>query len=1004
MVRSCKRIVAILLVVAFSCSFLLDINLSPNPIVANAAGNQIEDLIGVASGELGFQGTNNKRNKYTLWCGQLDPSEFPDNGYGYEWCQAFVGYCAAHAGIDKSTIPYNPGTATCKGFFTSRGLWHDSQYHGGSYTPKRGDLIYFQWQGRTGNPSHVGIVTGCDGSRVYTIEGNTGSDQVLEHDYALGSSSVQGYGTPAYTSGGTWYSGLTPANLGDTFYAYIINQSFWKMATMDSDKNISLRSEKRCGNQLWKFVRQSNGSYVIYNGENAEYRYVLDSTGVSTPEANVYAYDGYVDSSAAQRWFIYEKDGGYFLRSEITDCVLDVTGGNSDDGTNIWMFTYNGTEAQKFSIYREDDLWYRNMPPCNLGDDFYAFIINNSMWKHLTKDADNNVTLRSETGDDNQFWRFVRQNDGTYAIYNGENGEFKFVLDSTGTHEAEANVYTYSEFVDGAAQKWYIHGTAPEFYLHTQCTDCVLDVSGGNSADGTNIQMFTFNDTTSQKFQIYQIQLRKITFDANGGTCSKASKNTAYESRYGTLPTPTRDGYTFNGWYTAKTGGTKITSSTKVTTTGAQTLYAQWTKNGPKTYKVTFDANGGKVSPASVDVTEGSTYGTLPKPTYAGYTFLGWYTAKTGGTQITDSTKVSITAAQTLYAHWKANTYNVTFNANEGEVKTSSKQVTYNSTYGELPTPTRKGYTFSGWFTAKTDGSQVKADTKYTATSDQTLYARWKGNSYTVTFNATGGSVETSSKAVTMGSKYGEMPTPTLKGNVFQGWYTAKTGGASVDKDTVFTGAANQTLYAQWVLETYTVTLDPTGGDLEELTARVMYSKQYGELPTPEKKGYKFVGWFTTPDDGTEITTSTKVTLNKDHTLYAQWVLDVPEQIVLQNGEQYALSIPNSTYTFKSNNTNVAIVSSKGLITAIGEGEAVISIIDPDFNVVQISITVIPVIMYGDCNGDGEFNVADAVLLQKWLLAVPDTHFADWRAADFTKDNRLDVFDLCLMKRELIHR
>lgn len=255
-----------------------------------------------------------------------------------------------------------------------------------------------------------------------------------------------------------------------------------------------------------------------------------------------------------------------------------------------------------------------------------------------------------------------------------------------------------------------------------------------------------------------------------------------------------------------------------------------------------------------------------------------------------------------------------------------------------------------------------------------------------------------------MGSKYGEMPTPTLKGNVFQGWYTAKTGGASVDKDTVFTGAANQTLYAQWVLETYTVTLDPTGGSLDADTIIAMYSTQYGELPTPEKKGYKFAGWFSAPVDGTEITDSSKVTINKNHTLYAQWVLDVPEQIVLQNGEQYALSVPNSGYTFKSNNTNVAVVSPKGMITAVGEGEAIITIFDADFNTVQIKVTAIPVLSLGDCNGDGKFNVADAVLLQKWLLAVPDTHFADWRAADFTKDNRLDVFDLCLMKRELINK
>ena len=58
----------------------------------------------------------------------------------------------------------------------------------------------------------------------------------------------------------------------------------------------------------------------------------------------------------------------------------------------------------------------------------------------------------------------------------------------------------------------------------------------------------------------------------------------------------------------------------------------------------------------------------------------------------------------------------------------------------------------------------------------------------------------------------------------------------------------------------------------------------------------------------------------------------------------------------------------------------------------------------GDVNGDGEFNISDVVLLQKWLLAVPDTHLSQWQAADLCKDERLDVFDLCLMKRELLYR
>ena len=57
----------------------------------------------------------------------------------------------------------------------------------------------------------------------------------------------------------------------------------------------------------------------------------------------------------------------------------------------------------------------------------------------------------------------------------------------------------------------------------------------------------------------------------------------------------------------------------------------------------------------------------------------------------------------------------------------------------------------------------------------------------------------------------------------------------------------------------------------------------------------------------------------------------------------------------------------------------------------------------GDVNGDGSFGVSDVVLLQKWLLAVPDTHLANWKAADYCEDNKLDVFDLTLMKRAMIY-
>lgn len=103
-----------------------------------------------------------------------------------------------------------------------------------------------------------------------------------------------------------------------------------------------------------------------------------------------------------------------------------------------------------------------------------------------------------------------------------------------------------------------------------------------------------------------------------------------------------------------------------------------------------------------------------------------------------------------------------------------SKQVTYGQTYGTLPTPTKAGYTFQGWFTAATDGTQIKATTTVTTASNHTLYAHWSVNSYTVTFDANGGSVGTTSKNVTYGEKYGTLPTPTRTGYTFAGWYTTK--------------------------------------------------------------------------------------------------------------------------------------------------------------------------------------------------------------------------------------
>jgi uncharacterized repeat protein (TIGR02543 family) len=221
----------------------------------------------------------------------------------------------------------------------------------------------------------------------------------------------------------------------------------------------------------------------------------------------------------------------------------------------------------------------------------------------------------------------------------------------------------------------------------------------------------------------------KVTFDANGGT-SVAGKSVSKGAAIGALPKTTRTGYTFKGWYTAASGGTKVTDKTKPA--GDVTYFAQWIA---KTYTVTHNVNGGnEISAKTKTVKFGSAYGKLASTSRAGYTFKGWYTAKSGGTQITKTTKVQIAKNHTLHAQWTAKTFTATFNANGGKVspvdggakaKTTKLKVTYAAKFGALPTPTRTGYKFDGWYTDKSGGTKITKTTVVKITKNTTYYARW---------------------------------------------------------------------------------------------------------------------------------------------------------------------------------------------------------------------------------------------------------------------------------------
>lgn len=149
-----------------------------------------------------------------------------------------------------------------------------------------------------------------------------------------------------------------------------------------------------------------------------------------------------------------------------------------------------------------------------------------------------------------------------------------------------------------------------------------------------------------------------VTFNANGGSVSQNFKAVISGSAYGSLPTPTRDGYTFDGWYTSASGGSQVTSGT--TCSSNITLYARWTAvPKQKTVKITFDPNGGRTSQSSKTIAEGSRLTGLPTATRSGYKFLGWALDKIDPdasgfytTTVVSEGAFSFDKATTLYAYW----------------------------------------------------------------------------------------------------------------------------------------------------------------------------------------------------------------------------------------------------------------------------------------------------------------------------------------------------------------
>ena len=222
---------------------------------------------------------------------------------------------------------------------------------------------------------------------------------------------------------------------------------------------------------------------------------------------------------------------------------------------------------------------------------------------------------------------------------------------------------------------------------------------------------------------------------------------------------------------------------------------------------VTLDLGGGKLGGSSEDiqiiVKNGSEFtapasGGLTRPDGNTGSYFMWLDGNGNSYEPGDSVPADVT---TLTVQWTAPTYTVTLNTNGGTIN-SGNVIGY--TYGAgatLPTAddmTYTGHTFVGWYDNENlTGSPVTA-IGGTETGNKEYWAKWEANTYTVTFDPNGGSVDPVAATTDSSGKLSSLPTPTRGGNYrFDGWYTEQTGGIKVTLNQVYT--ADTTLYAYWI-------------------------------------------------------------------------------------------------------------------------------------------------------------------------------------------------------------
>ena len=436
------------------------------------------------------------------------------------------------------------------------------------------------------------------------------------------------------------------------------------------------------------------------------------------------------------------------------------------------------------------------------------------------------------------------------------------------------------------------------------------------------------NNATTDKDYIFNVNVVPaqftVNFDSQGGSIV-AEQSVEYDNLIQEPTVPTKEGYTFAGWYKEAACQNKWDFATEKMPANAVTLYAKWEANA---YSVGFNANGGTGTMSEQAFVYDTAQGLeTNKFTKEGYTFKGWSTTTDGQVVYADGESVkNLTSVPnetvTLYAVWEANAYSVEFNANSGTGTMPSQAFVYDTAQAlETNRFTKEGYTFKGWSTIVngqvmyTDGATVN---NLTATNHDTvtLYAVWEANQYTVTFKDWDGSV-LKTEQVAYNTAATAPAAPTREGYRFTGW------------DKTFDVITGDTEITAQYIKTWTVTFKDEDGTV--LKTEIVDEGTGATAPTePAKEGHTFAGWNAAFDNVTEDTVVTATyTVNQYTVTFKDWDGSVlkTEQVAYNTGASAPTEPNREGYRFTGWDVSFENIMGDTIVTAQYEKEE--SIVPP---------------------------------------------------------------------------